>query len=324
MGCGEISEHRWIVDPKVSILVPVYNRKNLIGPCIESALTQTVEDIEVVACDNCSTDGTWDILQDYATRDPRLRIFRNAQNLGPVRNWARCIEEARAPYAKLLFSDDLIAPTYLERTLPFIGMPGVGLVFTACEIGEEPGNSPVHYSFAATPGVWNPGRFLLGIVFAYDVPPSPCAALSHTGDLRDHLVTSGPAGVAREFLRTGAGPDLLLLLDAEHQHGRVAHIPERLVFFRAHPGSISIEESDGVSSLRRRAIAWFLARNHPTLLRCYLSGIRWRKGMAEVLKMIDDLELSSAPVPHGMGYMMDMMSRLRRSFHRRSSVQPYA
>ena len=312
------------MDPKVSILVPVYNRENLIGPCLESALTQTVEDIEVVACDNCSTDGTWDVLEDYAARDPRLRILRNTQNLGPVRNWARCIEEARAPYAKFLFSDDLMAQSYLERTTPFIALPGVGLVFTASEIGEEPGNSPVHFSFAGTPGVWEPGRFLLGHVFAYDVPVSPSAALFHTGDLRDHLVTNGPAGVAPEFLRTGAGPDVLLFLESEHRWGRVAHVPENLVFFRAHPGSISIRENEAVASLYRRAIAWFLARNHPTLLHCYLSGIRWQMGMAEILKIIDDLGLSSAPVPHGMGYMMDMIHRRRRSFHRGKSVQPYA
>ena len=314
-------------NPRVSILIPVYNRQDLIGPCIESALAQTVEDIEVIVCDNCSTDGTWDILRDYATRDPRLRIFRNAENLGPVRNWARCIEEARAPYAKFLFSDDLIAPSFLEHTLPLIGLPEVGLVFTACEIGEEPGHSPVHYSFGGTPGVWDPGRFLLGHVFAYDVPVSPCAALFHTGDVRDHLATSFPAGVAQEFLRTGAGPDLLLLLEAEHRHGRVAHVPERLVFFRVHPSSISIRENDGVVSLYRRAIAWFLARNDPALLRCYLSGVRWGtsqgKGRTEILKIIDDLGLSSAPVPHGIGYMIDMMRRLGRSYHRRNSVQPY-
>src|ERR1700687_982260 len=215
LGRSEILEHRWIVDPKVSILVPVYNRKALIGPCIESALAQTVEDFEVVACDNCSTDGTWDVLQGYAARDPRVCIFRNSENLGPVQNWARCAEEARAPYAKLLFSDDLLAPNYLDRTLPLIELPGVGLVFTGCEIGEEPGNSPVHYSFSGAPGVWNPGRFLLGHVFAYDVPFSPAAALFHTTDLRDLLLIGGPAPIAQEFLRTGAGPDLLLFLEAE-------------------------------------------------------------------------------------------------------------
>jgi len=315
------------VDPRVSILVPVYNRKDLIGRCIESALRQTVEDIEVVVCDNCSTDGTWEVLQDFAARDPRVRMFRNTQNLGPVGNWARCTEEARAPYAKLLFSDDLMAPSYLERTLPFIGLPGVGFVFTACEIGEEPGNSPVHFSFAGTPGVWDTGRFLLGHVFAYDVPVSPGAALFHTGDLGDQLAASVPAGVAHGFLRTGAGPDLLLLLEAERRHGRVAHVPEPLAFFRAHSGSITLRESDAVASLYRRAIAWFLARNQPTLLRCYLSGIRWMmsdgKGMAEILKIIDDLGLQSVPIPRGLGYMMDMASRLRRSFHRRSRVQPY-
>jgi glycosyltransferase involved in cell wall biosynthesis len=315
------------VDPRASVLIPVFNREKLIGPCIESALKQTVEDIEVVVCDNCSTDGTWDGLQEYAKRDRRVRIFRNTQNLGPVRNWARCVAEARAPYAKLLFSDDLMGPSYLERALPLIGLPDVGLVFSGCEVGEEPGKSSARYSFARADGVWEPGRFLLGHVFAYDVPVSPGAALLHTVDVRDCLATNPPTAVAQEFFRTGAGPDLLLLLEAEHQHGRIAHIPEKLMFFRAHPDSITVRENDKVSSLYRHAIAWFLARNRPALLRSYLSGIRWQmgkgSGMAEIAKIIDDLGLAGVSAPHGMGYMMDMMGRLRRSVHRKDPVQPY-
>ena len=316
------------MDPRVSILIPVYNRENLIGACLESALAQTVPDIEVIACDNSSTDGTWEVLQKYATRDPRLRIFRNDENLGPVRNWARCIAEARAPYAKLLFSDDLMSPDFLEHTLPLIAAPGVGLVFTACEIGEHPGRSKVHYRFTGAPGRWEAGRFLVGHVFAYDVPVSPCAALFHTADLRELLLTDGPASIAQEFLRTGAGPDLLLLLEAERRHGGVAHVPKNLVFFRAHPGSITIHDNDRVGSLYRRALTWFLAKNHPSLLRSYLSGIRWQmggaKGMTEISKIMEDLHLSGTVLPEGLGYTVDMMRRFRHSLHRRSSNQPHA
>src|SRR5437879_4126737 len=98
--------------PLVSILIPLYNREQLLGPCIQSALDQTVRGFEVVIVDNASTDGTWQVCQAFAAKDSRVRIFRDPVNIGPVRNLQRCIQEARGQYGKILFSDDLIKPTF--------------------------------------------------------------------------------------------------------------------------------------------------------------------------------------------------------------------
>ena len=56
-------------NPLVSILIPVYNREKYIGEAIESAINQTYKNIEVIIVDNCSTDNTWKILQDYQCKD---------------------------------------------------------------------------------------------------------------------------------------------------------------------------------------------------------------------------------------------------------------
>ena len=56
----------------VSILVPVFNREELIGDCIQSALDQTFDDLEVVVVDNASTDGTWDVCRTYGEKDSRV------------------------------------------------------------------------------------------------------------------------------------------------------------------------------------------------------------------------------------------------------------
>ena len=95
--------------PKVSILIPVYNREAFIAACVQSALEQTFTDFEIIIVDNASTDTTWKICQQIAEQDKRIRIFRNERNIGPVRNWRRCIEEARGVYGKILWSDDLIS-----------------------------------------------------------------------------------------------------------------------------------------------------------------------------------------------------------------------
>ena len=80
--------------PKVSILIPVFNRKSYISDCIQSALDQTISSIEIIIVDNASNDGTWEICQEYANRDQRIRIFRNDTNIGPVRNWKKCLDPA--------------------------------------------------------------------------------------------------------------------------------------------------------------------------------------------------------------------------------------
>ena len=55
--------------PLVSILIPVYNRQDLLPVCIESALAQTITDLEVVIVDNASTDKTWEVCQKFARQD---------------------------------------------------------------------------------------------------------------------------------------------------------------------------------------------------------------------------------------------------------------
>src|SRR5579872_5687154 len=95
--------------PLVSIIVPVYNRRRLLAECLESALDQTWRDMEVVVVDNASTDGTWDVCRAFARADSRVRIFRNPENIGPVRNWQRCFREAEGRFGKLLFSEDVLS-----------------------------------------------------------------------------------------------------------------------------------------------------------------------------------------------------------------------
>ena len=207
----------------VSILIPVYNREGYIGACVESALAQTVSDVEVVIVDNQSTDATWDVCQHLARQDSRIRIFQNETNLGPVRNWQRCIAEARGTIGKLLFSDDLIAPSFLEKTLPFLDDPEVGLVTTAVDVSGK-----VEYQWH--PGKSNSRRYLWDSMFNGRLPVSPGAALLRMKDLRQNL---------HNFGKHGIGPDLLLLMLTARNYPAVSHLTEPLAYFRDHPGSIS-------------------------------------------------------------------------------------
>jgi|GEM_PF-3278097 len=91
--------------PLVSILIPTYQRAHSLLNCLQSILSQTYKNIEIVIVDNASTDSTAQVIQPLLT-DPRIRFFQNRVNIGAARNHNRCILESRGEFLKFLHSDD--------------------------------------------------------------------------------------------------------------------------------------------------------------------------------------------------------------------------
>jgi glycosyltransferase involved in cell wall biosynthesis len=102
--------------PEISVIIPTYNRAQLLRKAIESVLAQEGVDFEVVISDNCSDDGTPEVVAQFL-HDPRVRYSRNERNLGMVGNWKKAIFElARAEWFVLMSDDDFLTdPTYLSR-----------------------------------------------------------------------------------------------------------------------------------------------------------------------------------------------------------------
>ena len=118
--------------PLVTILIPNYNYSRYLGTCLESAVNQTYENLQVVFIDNHSTDGSYDIAMDFRSRyKDRIRIFRNMENMGAGPN---CIKANRMMDPKTqcfiyLSSDDLFHPTMIERSMDIMEQhPSVGFV----------------------------------------------------------------------------------------------------------------------------------------------------------------------------------------------------
>lgn len=138
----------------VSILIPVCNRENLIKETVQSALSQTYKNIEIIVVDNQSTDNTWEVLKKLASKDERIKIFQNNTNIGPVRNWKRCIDEANGEYGKILWSDNLIANEFLEKTVPYLEDENVGFVFTGTEIFVDGMDKKTSHYFIGESGIY--------------------------------------------------------------------------------------------------------------------------------------------------------------------------
>ena len=103
--------------PRVTVGFPVCNGEPYVAEALSSILEQTYRDLEVVVCDNASTDATGDICQDFAERDPRLCYYRNEHNLGASPNWNKTFKLARGEYFKWAAHDDVLCPSFIERTV---------------------------------------------------------------------------------------------------------------------------------------------------------------------------------------------------------------
>jgi glycosyltransferase involved in cell wall biosynthesis len=95
--------------------MPAYNSASWIEAAIASILSQTLTDIELIVSDNASTDGTYEICERIARTDRRVRVLRNAVNIGANRNYCAVLAAARGNYFKWAASSDWCAPTFLEK-----------------------------------------------------------------------------------------------------------------------------------------------------------------------------------------------------------------
>jgi len=120
--------------PTVSIGLPVYNGERYLEEALDSLLSQTYTDFEIILSDNASTDRTAEICRTYADRDDRIRYVRAEDNLGGTWNFNHVVELARGRYFRWAAHDDVVAPTYLERCIAVLDSdPRVAICHTEVE-----------------------------------------------------------------------------------------------------------------------------------------------------------------------------------------------
>jgi glycosyltransferase involved in cell wall biosynthesis len=234
------------VHARVSVLIPAYRSRAFIGTALDSLRAQTLRDWEAIVSDNASDDGTYEEALRYAAEDPRIRVYRNETNLGPVANWRACARRARADKAALLFSDDWYEPEFLERSLElFEANPSVGFVYSAVRIvrvraGGSGARATLEYQ-RPRDGVYGSSEYLR---YVYEqrgdtVPVSPGCSVMRTRDLRRWLDLEFANDEAFGYARHGAGPDVALYVQACLEYESFAHIRQPLVCFLAHEANLS-------------------------------------------------------------------------------------
>lgn len=260
---------------RVTTVIPVYNRRDLVKRSIESAMSQGVDGHEILLMDNCSTDGTWEVLSEYARRDSRVRCVRNESNVGPVRNWLRGVELAQGEYCHLLFSDDTVEPTFLGKVLPLFDSE-TGYVIAGhlkCQDGQEVGRS----TFQGQGEILR-GELLRAVVF--DNPKriqviNPVGVVFRRLDLVSAVLPEieNPFGI--DFNLHGAGPDMLMFAIVGARYDRVQCLDEHLAVMHSHSGSITVQSSD--LRFPREWARWYFVRKYwPQEQERYLASL-WVK-----------------------------------------------
>ncbi|MDQ2803725.1 MAG: glycosyltransferase [Pseudomonadota bacterium] len=206
----------------VSVLMPAFNAERTVRQAINSVLAQTFEDFELLVVNDGSDDGTAAILDSIA--DPRLRVITNPRNLGIVGAANRGAAMARGRYIARLDADDIARPTRLARQVSFLDRhPDILLLGTEMTDLER--------------GQMRPSRRLV------DTDPVVLRWLMHLGNPIGHSTMIFRADVLDRlggYMRA-AFP---LADDFDFAHrvlrlGAVAMLPERLVVYRRHAGSLT-------------------------------------------------------------------------------------
>lgn len=261
--------------PLVSILIPVFNRERFIGSCIESALSQTYANIEIIIVDNCSSDNTWKICTDFAQSDDRIKIYRNENNIGPVKNWKKAVDYANGLFGKILFSDDLMKPEFIEETLKLFNEK-VAFVYSTANIGEIPWEGCDNYSI---PGItYLTKRAYVKMIAKFSGPVSPGCALFRISSLKQNILETLDGSCFDDFSQHGAGPDVLTFLLSLDSYSRVGIINKPLVFFRAHPNSFTIADKE--QKLYKRylnAICWYAENKRCNVSSSYILTEAWTR-----------------------------------------------
>jgi glycosyltransferase involved in cell wall biosynthesis len=210
--------------PTVSIGMPVFNGEKYLGQALDSILSQTYSDFELVISDNASTDSTQQICRAYAAIDNRIRYYRNQRNLGAPRNFNHAFELSRGKYFKWAAYDDLLASEYLKKCVGMLENDA-SIVLCHCRTGriDEGGVLVGNYDHNMRIDSSDPHVRFGDLISLKHNPCWPIFGVTYASIMKRTPLHGN-------YL--GADGNLLAELSL---YGRIYEIPEYLFFRRDHP-----------------------------------------------------------------------------------------
>lgn len=131
--------------PLISVVMPAYNAESYIGEAIRSVQSQTYGNWLLFVIDDCSTDHTVEVVKEFEKTDNRIRLFRNAQNLGVAKTRNLGFEMAEGEWVALLDSDDVWYSDKLEKQLAVAQASGSEIVYCSYSLINREGQKISDY-----------------------------------------------------------------------------------------------------------------------------------------------------------------------------------
>ncbi len=212
---------------KVSIVMPLFNAEPFLVETIDSVLSQTFGDWELIVVEDCSTDGSLRLARQYEELDSRIRVYPNAHNLGAAKSRNAGLGYVTGDFVAFMDADDVWMPEKLERQLGYMRTSRLGMCFTSYETIESDGS---HRNYVHVPKVIDYDGFLKNTVtcshtIVFDLSQVPlrlleCPDFGGTFDFPEDLV------VWLQVLKSGVsagGLDEILAKNRKHGDSRSAN-----------------------------------------------------------------------------------------------------
>lgn len=236
-----------------SIIIPTFNRANLVSRAIDSALSQSYP-CEVIVCDHGSSDNTPEVVSVYGNK---IKYIRREIDNGPIVCWRDGLENSSGDIIHFNYDDDWISPYFMEKTIQLL-KDNVAFVYSRYYthyIDNSVTIGNVH------PANINPIKDIVHYLLVNPLTISPGCAIFRREDALKNLLMEIPGANGKYGKNSGVGEDLLLFLLTSLNYPKYAHISEPLANFADHPGSITADSA--ISGKRKELIsAYQNAKNY--------------------------------------------------------------
>ncbi|WP_445626792.1 glycosyltransferase family 2 protein [Nostoc sp. DSM 114167] len=311
------------MNPKVSVIIPAYNTETYIGKAIESALKQTLTDIEVIIVDDGSSDKTVEVAKSFTDR--RLKVIVNQQNLGAAAARNRAFRAAQGEWIAVLDSDDWYAPKRLENLVSLANQTDADMIADDVYLIKDGTTSPWS-TLIQESGERIDKIFQIDIVYFVetDVYGQPGLHLGLSKPLfkREFLIKNGIE--YDEEIRMGQ--DFWIDMKCLIKGARFFIEPKPYYFYRSRPGSLVyqsqlprlIQYCKTTTSFMQQDIV----KKNPTLMRALSYNLSVYKKNLAYLQVVEPIKqrkwlTAFTEIRKYPGFFYDFMSRFNGIVERR-------
>ncbi|MEH2330523.1 glycosyltransferase family 2 protein [Nostoc sp.] len=311
------------MNPKVSVIIPAYNTESYIGKAIESALEQTLTNIEVIIVDDGSSDKTVEIAKSFT--DQRLKVIVNQQNIGAAAARNRAFRAAQGEWIAVLDSDDWYAPERLSKLVSLANKTKADMIADDVYLIKDGATSP--WSTLIQESGERIDKILqIDIVYFVETDVYGEAGL--------HLGLSKPL-FKREFLvkhgieyddEIRMGQDFWLDMKCLIKGARFFIEPKPYYFYRSRPGSLVYQSQLPRLNQSCKAAKYFMqqdvVKKNPALMRALSYNLAVYKKNLAYLQVVEPIKQGKwltafTEIMKYPGFFSDFMSRFNSIVERR-------